>query len=229
MSNRRDFVPFDPRYFEKQGERSSLRDKFTHIFQTDLWSGRDSVSGAGASRNQTRVLETELPSLLRKLEVDVLLDLPCGDFSWMQHVVLPIVRYIGGDIVPQLVELNREKYGRDDREFIELDLTSDRLPTADLLLCRDALVHLSYDDIFSALRNIQRSDIDLLLTTTFPECEQNVDIRSGDWRLLNLERPPFNFPQPIQMLNEQCTEGNGAYRDKSLGLWKVEDLRDFTS
>jgi hypothetical protein len=28
------------------------------------------------------------------------------------------------------------------------------------------------------------------------------------------------------MLNEGCTEGGGAFADKSLGLWRVAELRE---
>ena len=63
-----------------------------------------------------------------------------------------------------------------------------------------------------------------MLTTTFPDCDENIDIVTGDWRIINLERAPFNFPKPIKMINEKCTEGNGTYSDKSLGLWPIDQL-----
>jgi hypothetical protein len=107
-----------------------------------------------------------------------------------------------------------------------LDLTRDRLPPADLLFCRDCLVHLSYADIRRALGNAVRSDILHILTTTFPDGETNEDIVTGDWRVLDLERAPFHLPAPMRILNEGCTEGGGVFADKSLGLWRAEDLRD---
>lgn len=47
---------------------------------------------------------------------------------------------------------------------------------------------------------------------------------TGDWRPLNLERPPFNFPPPAELLAEGCTEAEGRFLDKSLGLWAIKDL-----
>jgi hypothetical protein len=105
-----------------------------------------------------------------------------------------------------------------------LDLTSSPLPPADLLLCRDCLVHLSLTDARRALANIRRSDITYLLTTTFPAEPTNVDVVTGDWRPLNLQRPPFGFPEPLELLVEGCTEQQGLFADKSLGLWRVADL-----
>ena len=48
---------------------------------------------------------------------------------------------------------------------------------------------------------------------------------TGDWRVLDLEREPFHLPPPARILNEGCTEGGGAFADKSLALWRVADLR----
>ncbi len=110
------------------------------------------------------------------------------------------------------------------RRFMVLDLTADALPPADLLLCRDCLVHLSHADIRRALENIARSRITCLLTTTFPGGATNEDIVTGDWRPLDLERPPFSFPPPLRLLEEGCTESDGRFADKSLGLWRVADL-----
>ncbi|MEO8451290.1 MAG: hypothetical protein ABI647_15960 [Gemmatimonadota bacterium] len=89
------------------------------------------------------------------------------------------------------------------------------------MLCRDCLVHLSFADVGRALANIRSARITYLLTTTFPEEALNVDIATGDWRPLNLEREPFSFPPPLALLPEGCTEGDGRFQDKSLGLWLV--------
>jgi hypothetical protein len=227
MPNRREHVPFDPHYFQKkkeEGHSAPIDEVFRHIHETNLWNGPDSVSGAGASRTQIEELQRRLPSLLKELAVEVFLDLPCGDFSWMRFIELPVSQYIGADIVPELVTRHQAESGNEQRRFQVLDLTSDRLPEADLLLCRDCLVHLSFADIRRSLANIKNSGIKYLLTTTFPQCDANEDIVTGDWRLLNLRLPPFNFPPPLELINERCTEGDGLFRDKSLGLWLVSDI-----
>lgn len=225
--NRRDCVPFDPRRFEQRarhGDRLSLADTFGEIYRRTHWNGPTSVSGTGASLAQTARLRAVLPELLRDLGVDVLLDLPCGDFSWMQAVDLPVRQVLGADVVPDLIAANQARYGRADRRFLVLDLTTDPLPAADLLLCRDALVHLSFADIHRALANLTHSAIPYVLTTTFPATAVNDDITTGDWQPLNLEALPFGFPPPLQLINEGCTEGEGRFADKSLGLWRVADL-----
>jgi hypothetical protein len=158
------------------------------------------------------------------LDVHSLLDLPCGDFGWMHRVALSIEQYIGADIIAALIRHNNTLHGDAQRRFVVLDLTSDELPEADLLLCRDCLVHLSFSHIEQVLANLQANRIKYLLTTTFPETEHNEDAVTGDWRPLNLTAPPFSFPPPLTLINERCTEDADGFSDKSLGLWRVEDV-----
>jgi len=110
------------------------------------------------------------------------------------------------------------------QRFLQLDLTVDPLPTADLVLCRDCLVHLSYANIHGAIENVKRSGAKWILMTDFLQIETNTDIADGDWRPLNFTRPPFNFPIPHLTIVENCHEAGGAFDDKSLGLWRVADL-----
>jgi glycosyltransferase involved in cell wall biosynthesis len=85
-------------------------------------------------------------------------------------------------------------------------------------------VHLSLHDIEAAIANIIRSGSRYLLTTTFPSRDTNHDIETGQWRPLNLERPPFSFPAPIRLIDEHCGEWGGQWADKCLGLWEVQAL-----
>ncbi|MBC8124010.1 MAG: class I SAM-dependent methyltransferase [Gemmatimonadaceae bacterium] len=209
----------------EQMRELDLEEKFTHIFRTNFWDSRGSHSGPGSAPDQAAHLRSRLPELLKAFKVTSLLDLPCGDFAWMNQVELAL-NYTGADIVEELIERNKARYTatNNNRHFLHLDLTCDDLPRADLVLCRDCLVHLSFDNIFKALANIKKSGTTYLLTTTFLEHHHNLDIEDGDWRLLNLQKPPFSLPEPLTVLVEGCTEEEGAYADKALGLWKVIDL-----
>lgn len=207
----------------------STEQVFTDIYRTNHWRGKDSVSGEGSDLVQTRVIIQELPSLFRELGISTLLDMPCGDFHWMRHVDLTGISYSGADIVQDLIDANNEKYGTNSITFKKMDLIRDELPMVDLIFCRDCLVHLSYEDIFRALNNLCKSKALFLLTTTFTRSLDNLDIATGQWRVLNLERAPFRLPIPLKIIWEDCTEFDGIYADKSLGLWKISDIRDCLS
>lgn len=224
---KRKLTSFDPSYFEKKkkaGVHFTMNDTFRHIYETNHWNNGESISGDGSSRSQTRTIENILPHFIKTLHIHSLLDVPCGDFNWMKNIDLGNVSYTGGDIVPEIVDRNRERYGSPQRNFITIDITSGPLPKTDLLLCRDCLVHFSYSDIRKALHNITSWDIKYLLTTTFPFQKINKDIITGDWRPLNLQLPPFNFPDPQYSINEECTESDRSFTDKTLALWPIGKL-----
>jgi hypothetical protein len=39
-----------------------------------------------------------------------------------------------------------------------------------------------------------------------------------------MQAAPFNFPAPLALIDEKCTHTGGVYRDKRLGLWKLDSL-----
>jgi hypothetical protein len=153
-----------------------------------------------------------------------MLDVPCGDWFWMQHMDLSAVTYTGGDIVAKIVHENQQ-YAKANVSFEILDLLESQIPASDLIFCRDCLVHFSYKDIRKALTNMISSGCKYLLTTTFPG-RRNHDIVTGNWRPIDLQADPFVLPKPIMIVKEGCTEGDGAYADKSLGLWDISVLKN---
>lgn len=209
------------RFREHAGRLAALGlgEKFSHIYETNLWGSDDSRSGLGSEFEETERLRAGLAEQLKHFGIRSLLDIPCGDCRWITGMDLTGIDYTGADIVETIVNENAARYP--DRTFLRLDLTRDPLPRADAVLCRDCLVHLSFENIFRAFRNLRNSGSERLIATTFLEHESNEDIADGDWRMLNLERPPFNLPRPDAVIIEGCTECGGAYADKALGFWRV--------
>ena len=207
--------------FVWRSEDRKRRSAFQAIYRDNSFGGTTSRSGAGSEVDATEVVRTELPRLVARLGVQTLLDVPCGDFHWMQHVELGC-RYIGADIVPEMIAANLERYSRADRQFIALDMVRDGLPAADLILCRDGLVHLSFQDGLRAVANFRASGARYLLATTFLEPRPNEDRPTGlYWRPLNLTLPPYSLGEPIDVIREPAPE---PFEDKSLGLWRLSDL-----
>ncbi|HBT22693.1 MAG TPA: hypothetical protein DEA68_08655, partial [Verrucomicrobiales bacterium] len=79
--------------------------------------------------------------------------------------------------------------------------------------------HLSFADARAALSNIARSGAGWLLATSFPSVIRNDDIVTGQWRPINLTLPPFNLPEPEQVIAENCNETE--FVDKTLSLWSL--------
>jgi len=202
-----------------RGVRREPAEVFGKIHDAGSWRGV-SVSGTGSDPSATTPVLAALPELLATLGVRTLLDAPCGDGAWMAQLDYPLACYIGIDVVPAVIAEATAAHGGPAREYRVGDLIRDPLPQADLVLCRDCLVHLPFAEGLAALANVRRSGSTWLLATTFPDQTANVDIRMGRWRPLNLCLPPYALPAPERLLDEQFT-ADPRYRDKSLGLWRL--------
>jgi len=211
--------------FRQKVLRHSTQQIFSRMYERNSWANPESVSGDGSDLTQTRIVRTELVKLVRSLGIRTMLDAPSGDYYWMHTVELKLRRYVGADIVPDMIRANQERYGSQSVSFETLDVTRDPLPEVDLVLCRDCLVHLPLQPALDALRNFKRSGSKYLLTTTYPGRPKTNKqlIITGNWRPLDLTLPPFSLPAPIRLINEGCTEADD-FKEKSLGLWELAQV-----
>jgi len=214
-------------FYETFLGRTQTEIVFNKIYKRNIWGDNDSVSGAGSNLKNTEGIRKELPDVIRNLNVEVFLDIPCGDFFWMKHLNLPIKKYIGADVVKELIENNTKKFADENRSFLVIDVTRDKLPIADIVFCRDCLPHLSNEYIIAALRQIKKSNSKYLLTSTYSNQEINEDLPTGRFHKINLELPPFNLPKPLLLIKDECITSIEFLQDKSLGLWKISDIPDF--
>jgi hypothetical protein len=195
----------------------TIEERFDDIFHFNGWACAESLSGPGSSLAATARIRHALPGLVQEIGARSILDIPCGDHHWMQHVPLDVDRYIGADIVAGLIEQNRQRFATDRKTFLQLDLTRDPLPAVDLVFCRDCLVHLSLAQIQLALKNVVASGAKFLLTTHFPGIDRNADIATGKWRPLDFCQAPFCLPPPLRILHEDQPPGGAAA--KTMALW----------
>jgi len=207
-------------------EAKDLKKRFSRIYRENIFGGGVSRSGEGSDLVQTEIIRREIPLLLKQLGARSLLDAPCGDWHWMQKTELGVDEYIGVDLVEEMIDLNNKQFGNDHVRFESLDLTRDALPRVDVIFSRDCLVHLTSADTLRIIENFKRSGSRYLLTTTFTDRSKNNELAGSHafWRPLNMQAAPFNFPKPIALINEGCTEERGKYRDKCLGLWELADI-----
>ena len=207
-------------------ENFSLKDSkqvFNEIYRSNYWSCEESYSGGGSTVAATVWIRKGLEKVFKRYSIHSMLDIPCGDYNWMRLVKKDGIRYIGADIVSDLVAANNQKYATASIQFQVLDLTSDPLPKVDLIFCKDCLQHLSYENVHRAIDNIKLSGSRWLLTTSYPFTWRNWDIFDGDYRPLNLRLKPFSFPRPVLSIREHSTEV-GVEPDKTMYLWRIDQL-----
>lgn len=196
---------------------------FSKIYETNYWGSAETFSGGGSEVAVTQNIRPEITALIKRFHITSIADAPCGDFNWMKLVDLGTCKYIGIDIVKALIDNNSKLFANQFREFKHLNLIEDVIDKVDLIVCRDMLAHLTNEQIFHVLRNFKKSGSKYLLATTNIRAQINADIQTpGDWRLLNLELPPFNFPKPILLIKEDVPFEDE--RGKHLGLWRLEDV-----
>jgi len=203
---------------------ASKESVFASIWRNNYWGSWESLSGPGSTLEQTVNLRKKMPIMFDEMGIKSVFDAPCGDMHWMQHVLKDAsFTYLGGDIVGELVTVNKNKHANGDVDFIKFDITADAFPPADVWLCRAVFYHLSNRDIYLALEQFVASNIKYILTTNCVTDEQHVncDIATGDWRSLNLILPPFNFPKDFLW---QIEDSKPPHPPMMLTLWSRKQV-----
>jgi hypothetical protein len=191
-----------------------MKDIFTNIIKNKRWPG---TCGTGSFLENTEPLRNALPDFLNKYQIHSMFDAPCGNYSWMSLVKFSEnFTYIGGDIVDSLIEQNQITWP--NQKFLVFDLTQDPLPDVDLLFCRDCLIHLSNKDLIKVFDNILSSNVKYVMTTSYPDTFENIDIQTGQFQQLNLEKHPFCMPSPVDFIKD------GPPHNRNMCLWNKDDF-----
>lgn len=199
-------------------KRQRTAEIFTNLWRNNGWGDAETRSGSGSTLAATETLRAHLTQLCKFLGIRQLVDLGCGDLNWMGKISDLFELYVGLDVVPELIEANEAAYGRRRGHFFaQRDASLDPLPRADAILCRDVMTCLPDDLIHATLAQIKASGARYLLATSYA-AEHNRDAALGEWRPLDLTKPPFNLPRPLVHIDERL---DGS---KLLGIWPVKDL-----
>ena len=191
--------------------------RFNLIYKTNFWSSNESVSGYGSELKNTINIEKEIINIIKKYQIKSILDAPCGDFNWVKNILDKELSYIGGDIVQEIIDNNIRKFKSNNIKFIKLDITDESLPDSDLMICRDCLIHLSFQSIKLFFENFRKSNINYLLLTTYKMKDttkeiDNLDIPDGEYREIDLSKPPFYLPKPLEeILDKQEFNKNSGF------------------
>ena len=202
----------------------NIQDRFELIYNENYWESDESRSGLGSEIKNTKEVLKALKKIIKEYNIRSIIDIPCGDFNWMSKMDMNKIDYKGYDIVRPVIIDNNKKFKKNNINIYNSDITTYRLGKGDLMFVRACLVHFSFEDITKSIFRIKQSGSKYLMSTSFVNLEKNIDIYSADWRPINLEKEPFNFPKPIVTINEKCQEMNGIYADKSICLWDINKI-----
>lgn len=215
--------PF-PRAFEYALAAPSDANAFDEIYAKNLWGSNESASGVGSELAFTARYRTALVALITKYRFQSMFDAPCGDMNWMPAVVAQVpLSYQGGDISPTLVEELARAYPH--LSIRMFDICHDDFPKVDVWHCRDCLFHLPFSDICNALQRFVASEIPYILLTTHRArwLHWNLDIARVGFRMIDFERAPFSFAQPLALLPDYRF---GIDFPRYVALWPREAIRE---
>lgn len=172
---------------------------FTQVYKHGIW-GRDEdgrgFSGVGSTFQATTEYIPFLEEFIRTHDIKSIVDLGCGDWMFSQYVDWGDAQYLGIDTVKEVIERNQSRYSSSNVNFMHADILDIEIPEADLILCKDVMIHLTNEDIALLLEKMQRckhclitNDIDAstLSGTNYPIS------RGGNFRTVDLTIPPFEM------------------------------------
>ena len=205
-----------------------LNDRFLIIYKNNYWDNSETVSGPGSTLKTTHNLRKELKKVIKNYNIKSIFDAPCGDCNWIEKIIKNSrIKYIGADIVNDIIIKNKKKFNNKKISFKRMDITKEKIPKTDLFICRDFLFHLSYEDIFIFLKNLKKSNSKYLLISSHYKNEKieniNKNIHSGDFRKIDIFQPPFNFSKNyLTVIDDYCDNAK-----KYLYLFKRKDFVKF--
>lgn len=134
-------------------------DTFTRIYEKCEW-GRDKngygTSGIASAPKNAQKYVLFLQRFLKKNQIKSVVDLGCGDWELGKHIDWTGIDYRGYDVVQKVIENNQIKYSSPSITFHHADATKENIPSADLLICKDVLQHLSISQIHTILQQFKK-------------------------------------------------------------------------
>jgi len=171
-----------------------MKKAFEKIYDEDLWqSGQGVGSGEGSAPDGTAEYREFLQEFLRNKQIRSVLDLGCGDWQSSRLIDWTGIDYLGLDVVETVIDRNNKHFATEHIKFSLEDISNCRLQPSDLLIVKDVLQHWPNRDILNFLPRIRDFKYCLLINCAFQTGMQNRDILQGQFRPVDLTKPPFGI------------------------------------
>ena len=156
--------------------------------------------GPGSSDKNKTFFKEQFPRIAEEYGIKSVNDAGCG-LGWIKGVCEGI-EYNGFDILP------RENY-------VILDITSEVMPKADLIICRDVLFHLTNKLVTKAISNFKESGSRYLLATSCYNADNKK--RSNEFNGTVIQ----SVLDLTEMLGQPLNKIEEHGLDRFMGLWKL--------
>ena len=192
--------------------KNKLREKvFNAIYKSKHWvqpninlkKEQFSVSGHGSylGTKQTENLISNLNNFINQFQIKSIIDVPCGDFLWMNKVISQNnnIKYLGLDIVSDLISENITNYKNTNINFKALDIFEEVKifeDNIDLFFTRDFFIHCENNDIIKLIKKLKKSNFKYFACESY-KIKKNTEVQTGKHRKVNLLIEPYNLPNPV--------------------------------
>lgn len=178
------------------------------------------VSGPGSipGSNQTNNIIKHLDTFIKDNKIKSILDMPCGDFSWMSELIQMNnnVLYTGYDIVKEIIDLNNKRFSSDKIKFFVKDIVEEEsFDDFDFVFVRDFFIHIMNDDIIKIINVIKKSKIKFFACSSSANINFNKDVIIGRYRQLNIEIKPFYLDKVFLKISE-------GIDDRYINIYKLD-------
>lgn len=193
---------------------------FQEVYKSGEWgrNGDEFCSGVGSHdpivvNVYLRGVSAFMTAFSKKPNV---VDFGCGDFNVGSQLRGLCDRYVACDIVPELIEHNKQKFAELDVDFRTVNAFEEDIPMGEVIFIRQVLQHMSNRDILLLLPKFKRFRY-IVFTDHRPildHCQPNVDIETGAFTrirhpsALSLTAHPFYLePRQSYSLGSVISEG----------------------
>lgn len=174
---------------------------FSEIYDKDLWQGG---SGPGSNPESNEPYISLLESFLTENKINSIVDAGCGDWQFSKFIDWNNINYKGYDVVKSVIDYNQVNYSSETVSFQLYNGDPKLLPSADLLIMKDVLQHLSFSQINEFILGFPKYKYCLITNCINPIGETvNRDIETGARTDLDLRLDPFNL-ECDQLLEYWC-------------------------